>query len=53
MIYKCECCNAIFSDPRVIAFSENLDGERGIDTFYEEDCPYCGSEWFSEVPDEG
>ena len=31
---------------------ENLDGENGI--FYAQYavCPYCGEDWFSEIPEE-
>lgn len=52
MIFRCECCHTVFSDPRVISWRENLDGENGIEEVTEELCPYCGCEWFEEVEDE-
>lgn len=49
MMFQCECCHAIFTEPRLVCFRQNLDGENGIETVYEENCPWCGEEWFREV----
>lgn len=52
MVYKCEACGAIFFEPYTYQVRENLDGENGI--FYAQYavCPYCGEDWFSEIPEE-
>ncbi len=52
MMYQCESCHAIFTEPYTYMERENLDGENGW--YYAERavCPYCGEEWFEEVEDD-
>lgn len=52
MMYQCESCHAIFTEPDTYMERENLDGENGW--YYAERavCPYCGEEWFTEVGDD-
>ena len=49
MMYQCESCHAIFTEPYTYTERENLDGENGW--YYAERavCPYCGEEWFEEM----
>lgn len=48
-MYKCENCNALFTEPFSYMERENLDGERGVYYAQREVCPYCGEEWFTEA----
>ena len=51
-MYRCDSCHADFDEPAIRFERENLDGEKGI--FYAQYavCPYCGEDWFSEIPEE-
>lgn len=49
MLYKCDSCLSLFTDPRVLSFEQNLDDENGIETREVASCPWCGCEWFDEV----
>lgn len=49
MMYKCENCGALFTEPFSCIERENLDGENGIYYAQRETCPYCGEEWFTET----
>ena len=51
-MYRCDSCHADFDEPDIRFERENLDGENGI--FYAQYavCPYCGEDWFSEIPEE-
>ena len=52
MMYQCESCHAIFTEPYTYMERENLDGENGW--YYAERaiCPYCGEEFFEEESNE-
>lgn len=41
-MYKCNVCGTEF-EPHVRTFSENLDGERGVEWRREVICPKCSS----------
>ena len=47
--YKCNCCNEVFDEPRVIRESHGFR-----DGFYETFCicPYCGGDYTEYDPDE-
>ena len=49
MMYQCESCHAIFTEPYTYMERDNLDGENGW--YYAERavCPYCGEEFFEEL----
>lgn len=52
MIYRCEACGWYCTEPKVVKYRENLDGENGWQTFCEKRCPYCGSEEIEEIMEE-
>lgn len=47
--YKCNCCNEVFDEPRVIRETHGFH-----DGFYETFCicPYCGGDYTEYDPDE-
>ena len=49
--FRCGC-GCEFREPAVRRYRENLDGENGWATFYEELCPECGSDQFEEIYEE-
>lgn len=46
--FVCDACGATFSVPDKHCYRENLDGEQGIETVWEDRCPHCGSEEIRE-----
>lgn len=52
MVYKCEACHAIFTEPYTYMERENLDGENGWYYAERAACPYCGEEFFEEESNE-
>ena len=46
--YKCNCCNEVFDEPRVIKEYHGFDDHPEI--FYI--CPYCGGDYTEFDPDE-
>lgn len=53
MIYKCNCCNSVFSTPKQKKSYENVDGERGWWLRVDLVCPHCGEENLEEVKTRG
>ena len=51
-MYHCFTCGAIFTVPYQKKETENLDGERGIETRYVDTCPYCHSDELEEVEED-
>ena len=49
--YKCNCCNEVFDEPRVVKESHGFH-DMFHETFYV--CPYCGGDYepYEEVDDE-
>lgn len=44
MMYQCESCHAIFTEPYTYTERENLDGENGVEWRTDLFCPECGAE---------
>lgn len=42
-LYICRDCDFLFDEPDTIQWTENLDGERGIERWTAVVCPLCGS----------
>lgn len=48
----CERCGAVFDEPTIYEYRENLDGEHGWATFTEMYCPECGSDDLEDINDD-
>lgn len=42
MIYQCDACGALFTEPQTFVEYENLDGENGWEVRHINVCPFCG-----------
>lgn len=49
MMWRCECCGAMFDEPVAKTVKENLDGENGWWESIEMYCPECGGDQIMEV----
>ena len=49
---KCTNCGAVFDEPTIYEYRENLDGEHGWATFVEMLCPECGCDDLEDTNDE-
>ena len=52
MLFRCDWCGELFTEPYIKSVTENLDGENGWWTHNEEFCPRCGSQDFEEEPED-
>ena len=50
--YICRDCDFLFDEPETIRWTENLDGERGIERWTTVVCPLCGSGNIEEYREE-
>lgn len=52
MSMMCTRCRAVFDEPMIYEYRENLDGEHGWATFTEMYCPECGSDDLEDINDD-
>lgn len=52
MTYQCQCCGAIFYEPHMIHYREDMNGEGAMQDFYVSVCPSCGEEQIEEYESE-
>ena len=48
-MWVCNYCNSQFEDPSVHHYREDMNGEGAWQDFWENRCPYCGSEEVEET----
>jgi len=49
--YQCNSCNALFDEPSIHHYREDMNGEGAFQDFYIPICPCCGSEEIEELPE--
>jgi len=49
-MWVCNLCGSEFEEPTVKHYREDMNGEGAWQDFYEDRCPYCGSEEVEEMP---